>query len=175
VQIYLREAIKPNSVTETQVKARYDAIVASLGENEYKTRLILVADEATGQSVLTQLKAGADFAKLARQFSKAPSAAKGGELDWVSFKLPLAEGATQGYPLAIADAIVKLPAGAVSAAPIVVGNQRYVIKVDEVRPTVVPKFEAVKPSLQAALERQELERATAHLVAGLIKNAKINQ
>lgn len=175
VQIYLRDAIKPNPITEGQVKARYDAIVASLGENEYKARLILVANDANVQSLLTQLKAGADFTILARQFSKAPSAAKGGELDWVSFKLPLVEGATQGYPLPIAEAIVKLPAGAVSAATIAVGNQRYIVKVDEVRPTVVPKFEAVKPSLQTVLERQELERATAQFVAGLMKNAKIQQ
>ena len=175
VQKYLRDAIKPAPVTDEQVKARYDAIVATLGDKEYKPRLILVGDDATAQALLGQLKNGADFAKLARDYSRSPTAKKGGELDWVSFRLPLADGATQGYPLSLAEAIVKLPAGGVTAQPVAVGEQRFLVKLDEVRPTVVPSFDQVKPTLKALLEEQELERATAHLVAGLIKNAKIQQ
>ena len=173
VQQYLRTAIKPNAVTEEQVKTRYDTIVASLGEQEYKPRLILVADGATAQSLLAQLKSGADFTKLARVHSKAPSAQRGGELDWVSFKLPLTEGNTQGYPVALAEAIAKLPADSISAALIVVNSQRYLLKVDDVRPTAVPQYEQVKPAIRQLLEQQEMERATAALVANLIKNAKI--
>ncbi|HVK81435.1 MAG TPA: peptidyl-prolyl cis-trans isomerase, partial [Verrucomicrobiae bacterium] len=96
-------------------------------------------------------------------------------LEWVSFKAPLVEGKTQSYPLPLAEAIVKLPAGAVSAEPVVVNGQHYILKVDEVRPTTVPKYEQVKDTIRQLLEQQEIERATAALVAGLLKNAKIQQ
>jgi peptidyl-prolyl cis-trans isomerase C len=175
IQQYLRAAIKPHPVSDEQVQAHFEKIVFSLGDNEYKPRLILVKDEPTAQSLLVQLKAGADFAKLARESSKAPSATHGGELDWVSFKLPLVEGNTHGYPFVLAEAIAKLPAGGVSAQAIVIKDQYYLVKIDAVRPTVVPQYEQVKPTLKALLERQELERATAQLVVGLIKNAKIQQ
>lgn len=173
VQQYLREAIRPNPVTEAQVKARYDSIVASLGEKDFKPRLIMVGDDATATSLFAQLKRGADFARLARDFSKSPSARNGGELDWVSFKLPLAEGKTQGYPLAIAQALVRLPTGGVTALPIAVGDQRFLLKLEEVRPTVMPQYAQVKTMLKPLLEKQELERATAALIARLLANAKI--
>jgi len=175
IQQYIRAAIKPNPITDAQIKARFDDIVASLGELEYKPRLILAQDAAAAASLLEKLKAGADFANLARESSKAPSAKRAGELEWVSFKAPLVEGKTQSYPLPLAEAIVKLPAGAVSAEPVVVNGQHYILKVDEVRPTTVPKYEQVKDTIRQLLEQQEIERATAALVAGLLKNAKIQQ
>ena len=172
VELYLREAIKPAPVTDAQVKARFDAIVATLGEKEFKARVIALAEAATAASLLDKIRAGADFARLARDHSRAPSAARGGELDWVSFKLPLVEGATQGYPLALAQAISQLPVGGVSAS-IPVGGQFFLVKVDEVRAATVPKFEEVAPTLRELLQRLELERATVQLVADLIKNAKV--
>src|SRR5205823_275606 len=74
-QLYLRDRIKPPAITEEQLRAQYDSIVASLGENEYKPRLIQLADEASAQMVLAQIKAGVDFGALARQYSLAPSKA----------------------------------------------------------------------------------------------------
>lgn len=49
------------------------------------SRHILVADEATAQSLLAQIQQGADFAQLAMQYSLDTSTARtGGDLDWVS-------------------------------------------------------------------------------------------
>jgi len=49
------------------------------------SRHILVADEATARSLLTQIQQGADFAQLAREYSLDASTARtGGDLDWVS-------------------------------------------------------------------------------------------
>lgn len=42
VQLYLRDNVKPEPVTDEQVKARYDALVATLGKSEYKPRVIVV-------------------------------------------------------------------------------------------------------------------------------------
>jgi parvulin-like peptidyl-prolyl isomerase len=174
-QAWLKDNIKPAPVSDEQVKARYDAIVSSLGDKEYKARVIQVGDDVTATQVITQLKQGTDFAKLAQQYSTAPNKARGGELDWVSFKVPVEEGKSQNLPLPLAREIVVLQPGAISANPVEVGNQRYIVKVDAVRPTQVPAFDSVKPAIKQALETAELERATVQLVGGLLKTAKVVQ
>ncbi|MDC6180557.1 hypothetical protein C2I33_21560 [Ralstonia solanacearum] len=174
-QLWLKDNIKPVPVTDEQVKARYDAIVASLGDKEYKARVIQVGDDVTASQVIAQLKQGGDFAKLAQQYSTAPNKARGGEMDWVSFKVPLEEGKTQNMPLPLAREISTLQPGAVSAAPVEAGSQRFIVKVDSVRPTQVPAFDAVKPAIRQALETAELERATVQVVGGLLKTAKVVQ
>ncbi|CAJ0780558.1 putative parvulin-type peptidyl-prolyl cis-trans isomerase [Ralstonia mannitolilytica] len=174
-QAWLKDNIKPSPVTDEQVKARYDAIVSSLGDKEYKARVIQVGDDVTATQVITQLKQGTDFAKLAQQYSSAPNKARGGELDWLSFKVPVEEGKSQNLPLPLAREIVVLQPGAISANPVEVGNQRYIVKVDAVRPTQVPAYDSVKPAIKQALETAELERATVQLVGGLLKTAKVVQ
>jgi parvulin-like peptidyl-prolyl isomerase len=174
-QLWLKDNIKPVPVTDDQIKARYDAIVASLGDKEYKARVIQVGDDVTAAQVIMQLKQGGDFAKLAQQYSTAPNKVRGGEMDWVSFKVPVEDGKTQNMPLPLAREIAALQPGAVSTVPIESGSQRYIVKLDAVRPTQVPAFDSVKPAIKQALETAELERATVQVVGGLLKNAKVVQ
>lgn len=174
-QAWLRDNIKPTPVTDEQVKARYDAIVSSLGDKEYKPRLIQVGDDVTATQVITQLKHGGDFAKLAQQYSIAPNKVRGGEMDWVSFRVPVEEGKTQNLPLPVVREIAALGVGATSAAPVEIGSQRVIIKVDAVRPTQVPAYDTVKPAIKQAMEAAELERTTVQVVGGLLKTAKVVQ
>ena len=174
-QLYLRDHIHPEPVTDAQVKARYDSIVASLGKEEYKPRVITVADDATAKTVLASLKSGASFDALARQYSLAPSKAAGGEMPWVSLKTPLTEGNTQGLPLVVAQAITRLPAGGVTTEAIAVGNGRVIVKIDAKRPTQVPTFDQAKQTIRQQLEGLALEKAGAQFAAGLLKNATIQQ
>lgn len=174
-QLYLRDNIHPESVTDAQVKARYDQVVASLGKEEYKPRIIAVADDATASTVLGALKSGTAFDVLARQYSVAPSKSAGGELPWVSFKTPVTEGNTQGLPLNVAQAITTLPVGAVTPAPIPDGNVRVIVKVDAKRPTQVPAFDEAKDTIRQQLQALALEKATAGFVGGMVKGAQIEQ
>jgi len=174
-QAWLKDHIKPAPVTDADVKARYDAIVASLGDKEYKPRLIEVADEAGAKAALARIKGGEDFGKVAQAVSLSPTKASGGQMDWISFKVPAQEGKTQNLPLPIAQALVALPAGGVTAAPVAWNNRYYLIKLDEARPTQVPDFKTVKPGIQQALQAQALERATTALVTQLLTKAKITQ
>lgn len=174
-QLYLRDVIKPAPVTEQQVRAQFDSIVASLGDKEYKSRLIQVADAAAAADVLTKLKAGADFAQLAQQVSLAQNKARGGDLDWVSFKTPAAEGHTQNLPLPIAQALTALPAGGVTLTPVNWNNAYFILKLEQIRPTQVPKYEDVKAVLRQQQEAAALEKATLAVVGNLVKQAKIEQ
>jgi peptidyl-prolyl cis-trans isomerase C len=178
-QLYLKDNIHPEPVTDAQVKARYDDIVGSLGKEEYKPRIISVVDEATANTVLAQLKAGSAFDALARQYSVAPSKAAGGEMAWISFKLPFEEGKTQGLPLPVAQAVAQLPAGAVTpvAIPVTQGSGTlYVIaKLDAKRPTVVPGFDQARDTIRQQLQALAVEKASAQFVAGQLKDATIQQ
>ncbi|BCM00871.1 peptidylprolyl isomerase [Ralstonia solanacearum] len=174
-QAWLKDNIKPAPITEEQVKARYDAIVASLGDKEYKARVIQLGDDVTAAQVLAQLKQGGDFAKLAQQYSTAPNKVRGGDMDWVSFKVPVEEGKTQNLPLPLAREIAALAVGAASTAPVEAGSQRYIVKVEAARPTQVPGYDTVRPAIRQALETAELERVTVQVVGGLLKAAKIVQ
>lgn len=176
-QLCLKDNIRPDPVTDAQVKARYDEIVATLGKQEYKPRIIVVPDTATATIVLAQIKAGQQFDALDRQYSKAPSAQAGGELPWVSFKTPAEEGKTQGLPLPVAQAIEKLPVGGVTAQSVVLGKDGpyAILKVDAVRPTQVPAFDQAKETIRQQLQALALEKAAAQFTAGLMKSATIQQ
>lgn len=74
------------TVTDAQIKAYYDANKASFGsKTEVEAEHILVAtkDKALADKIFAQVKGGADFAKLAKQYSTdTGSKANGGKLPW---------------------------------------------------------------------------------------------
>jgi foldase protein PrsA len=103
-QIILDKALsKDVTITPAQVKQYFDKNHAAFDKPEQvQARHILVPDLATANKVEAQLKSGADFAALAKQYSKDPgSKDKGGELgffrrgqmvpafDKVAFSLPV--------------------------------------------------------------------------------------
>ena len=174
-QAYLRDQVKPAPVTDADVKARYDAVVATLGENEYKPSVIAVNDADTAKQILLRLKKGEDFGGLARQFSKGPAAAQGGALNWISFKTPIEAGHTQNWPQPLAEALVKLPQGGLTREPVQVGDAYWIVRADDKRPTQVPPFDQAKDTLRQQLEQVAMEKATAQVVADLIRSARIQQ
>ena len=174
IQRYMRQTVKPTPVTEEQVKARYEQIKANLGAREFKLRVMLLPNAARAKDVRAELTKGKDFAELARQWSLAPSATRGGELNWVSFKTPPQEGQTSGLPLSIAEAVDKLQKGKVSE-PIEVQGKWWVVKLDDVRPIKVPSFEEARQDIFNYLSSQELERATSAAVQQLSESAKITR
>ncbi|MGZ2749715.1 peptidyl-prolyl cis-trans isomerase [Burkholderia stagnalis] len=174
-QLYLKDNVKPEPVTDAQVKARYDEIAASLGKEEYKPRLIVVKDAATAATVLSELKSGKSFDALARQYSVAPNRDAGGELPWVSFKTPVAEGKTSGLPVGIAQTLAKLPVGAITPDSVPLDGARAIVKLDAKRPTQLPAFNQAQVTIRQQLEALALEKASAEFVGGLLKNATIQQ
>lgn len=172
---YLKEAIQPKQISEEELREQYEKTKAKLGPKEYRLRVIQLATEDKAKQLRAQLlKKDASFADLARQESLSPSAQRGGELEWMSFKSPAQEGETGRLPLPIAQAVEKLAPGKLSE-PIAVKDMWWLVKLEEVRPTRVPTFVEARPQLLNALNAREVERATTELVQKLFKEATITQ
>ena len=80
-------------IGDQEIDEQYEKAMRSLNEPRFKVSEILLNIEAfaneqeintLSQEIVRQLQAGVDFAAVARQFSIAPSAVRGGELGWVS-------------------------------------------------------------------------------------------
>jgi peptidyl-prolyl cis-trans isomerase SurA len=97
------------------------------------------------QSILGQLRSGANFSAIARQFSQKSSASNGGDIGWVT---------EADLPDAVAAAVVKTPPGAISD-PVRGPGGYYIVGVREKRLAAGSKVEqAAAPKTQAARKMQ---------------------
>src|SRR5262245_50981863 len=75
--------LKDRQPTDAEMRAEFETQLASTPLVEYHARHILVSSQETAQKIIDQLKAGGDFATLAKRFSADKSTAqKGGDLGW---------------------------------------------------------------------------------------------
>lgn len=174
-ELYLRDNIHPEPITDAQVSARYHEIVGLMGNEEYKLRILSVADDATAAKVLERLRSGVAFDALVREYSIASSKEDGGEMPWVSFKTPAAEGKTQGVPLAVAQAVTQLSAGDVTPTPIAVDSVRVIVKLEAKRATQVPTFDQMKGAIRQQLQVLALKSASAGFISAQMQRATIQQ
>lgn len=151
--------MKAHPVSETELKAEYDAQVGGMPK-EYRARHILVEKKETADEIIKQLNAGADFAKLAEKDSKDSSAKQGGELGWFTLQ-------TMVKPFA--DAVAALEVGKFTEAPVQSEFGYHVILLEEVRTPEAPAFDQVKPQVEMFVQRKKLQE----YLDGLRKTAKI--
>jgi peptidyl-prolyl cis-trans isomerase C len=157
----LNKYLEDHPVTDAELKPEYDAQVAAM-PREYHARHILVADKATADAITKELKGGADFAKLAEQKSKDPSAKTGGDLGWFTLD-------TMVKPFA--DAVVTLQPGQLTDQPVQSQFGWHVIKLEESRAPAPPAFDDVKERVRVLLQRKRLQS----YLDDLRKNAKVEK
>jgi len=150
------QGIYKNAVTDEAVNAKYTAdYVNAEPKLEYKTSHILVKTEDEAKAIIKQLKAGADFAKLAKEKSTGPSGAQGGDLGWVGL------GAL--VPAFEAE-MIKLKPNEVSA-PVKTQFGWHVIKLAETRVQPVPPLDQVRSKIEDELRADAFEKTLAKLEA----------
>jgi peptidyl-prolyl cis-trans isomerase C len=150
------------AVTDAALHQVYDEAVKQMpSEEEVHARHILVATEDEAKAIEAQLKNGADFATLAKQKSKDPGAADGGDLGWFT--------KDQMVP-AFSDAAFKLQKGQISD-PVHTQFGWHIIKVEDRRMKPTPTFDDVKDQLRTYVEH----RAEAQLVDKLRTAANIQR
>jgi peptidyl-prolyl cis-trans isomerase D len=107
------------------------------------------AAEAKAQMILKQLKDGADFAKLAEQYSDdAGTASQGGDLGWVS------HGMLEGP---FEDALFSIQNVGDLAGPVETQFGFHIIRLDDVRAGKVQPYEAVRDDLRAEYQNRQAE------------------
>ena len=154
--------VKSHPVSDDEVKAAYDSEVANMPK-EYKARHILVETKEAADTVIKELQAGGDFAKIAKAKSKDPgSAAKGGDLGWFS---------AQTMVKPFSDALAKLEKGKTTTEPVQTQYGYHVIQLEDVRSPSAPAFEDVKEQVKMFAQRKKLQ---AYL-DDLRKTAKIQK
>jgi len=134
-------------VSESEVKAEYDAQVAAMPQ-EYKARHILVETKDEADSIIRELDAGGDFAKIAEKESKDSSGKNGGDLGWFS---------PQTMVKPFADAVVALEKGQTTQTPVQSEFGWHVIQLEDVRKPEVPEFDQVKSQVEMFAQRKKLQ------------------
>jgi peptidyl-prolyl cis-trans isomerase C len=138
-----------------------DAVKQMPPEEEVRARHILVATEDEAKDIEAQLKKGADFATLAKEKSKDPGAAEGGDLGYFTRDQMVPE---------FADAAFKLDKGQISD-PVKTQFGWHIIKVEDKRIKPTPTYDEVKTQLETFVAH----KAQADLVQKLRSAANIER
>ncbi len=161
MEIYLENEAKSAATDAALRKVYEEAGKAAAAEKEVRARHILVENENDAKDILAQLKKGADFAALAKEKSKDPGAAEGGDLGYFTKDQMVPE---------FADVAFKLEKGQLSD-PVKSQFGWHVIKVEDKRDRQVPPFEQVKDQLEQYVTR----RAQAETITKLREAGKIER
>jgi peptidyl-prolyl cis-trans isomerase C len=161
MEALLQDAGKASLSDEAEHKVYDEAVKAVKNEEEVHARHILVTTEDEAKAILAQLKGGADFATLAKEKSKDPGAAEGGDLGYFTKEQMVPE---------FAEVAFKLGKGQLSD-PVKTQFGWHIIKVEDRRIKPTPTFEQVKPQI----ENYIAHRAQAELVENLRKSATVER
>jgi peptidyl-prolyl cis-trans isomerase C len=162
----------PAEVAEEAVRARYDEVVSQLGAREFRLSIIRLRDPDALRSLAKTVSDSSDFARAAQAHSRAPSAARGGELGWVSFPEPVWAGRTNGLPLAVAQSVAAMQIGQVSDV-IRLEDDWLIVRLDDVRDTLVPGYPSVRDLLRDTLVRQSSQLRSRQFLFELLRDAHI--
>jgi peptidyl-prolyl cis-trans isomerase C len=157
----LQDAGKSALSDDAEHKVYEEAVKQVKNEEEVHARHILVPTEDEAKAVLAQLKGGADFATLAKEKSKDPGAAEGGDLGYFTKEQMVPE---------FADVAFKLGKGQLSD-PVKTQFGWHIIKVEDKRTKPTPTFDQVKPQI----ENYVAHRAQAEMVENLRKSANVER
>jgi peptidyl-prolyl cis-trans isomerase C len=157
----LQEEAKAAVSEETMQQTYQDAVKSIAGQEEVHARHILVESEDEAKTILADLKAGADFAAVAKEKSKDPGAAQGGDLGYFSKDQMVPE---------FAEVAFKMYAGQLSN-PVKTQFGWHIIKVEDKRVRQPPEFEKVRDQIETYMMR----KAQTEFVAKLRQSAKIER
>ena len=167
MDIWFAQYFADHPVTNDDVRAVYDKQVElskdPKNSKEYLVSQIVVANEAEGVDLIKQINNGTSFAELAKAKSlDKNSAQQGGVVGWA---LP-----SQLAP-PVNDLVPNLSKGKVTQTPVKTANGWHIIKVDDVRPFVMPTFDQAKNTIAQSLIQQKRQEA----VNALMQTTKITK
>jgi len=159
---YLAEYSNDLKIGDAEIRAEYERQIAESQVSEYNASHILLESEEEAVKIIAELKAGGDFAELAKAHSTGPTGAKGGNLGWFQPENMVPE---------FSAAVASLEVGNTTGEPVQTQFGWHVIQLNETRDAGKPNFsDELKAQIQSTLLRQAL---SAH-VQELREAAKID-
>ena len=145
----LNRYLKNHPVTEAEIRADYDQKKAQYGATEYHVRHILTQTQKEAEDALKRIRAGEDFAKVAREVSiDNGTKDNGGDLDWAS---------PSSMVKPFADAMKAQKVGEVSSQPVKSEFGYHILLVEATRPAeLFPAYEHAKPTLRQELVQKKV-------------------
>jgi foldase protein PrsA len=165
-QLIIEQAVAPMvHVSDSDIAAYFAKNHATLDKpGQVRARHILVPDEKTADMIEAKLKAGGDFAALAKQYSTDPASKdKGGELGFF--------GPGQMVP-AFQAAAFALPVGATSA-PVKSPFGWHIINVEEKKPAFKATLAGSHAQIKDLLTQQQEQQQIPVFLQGLRAKANI--
>lgn len=137
-------------VSEADLKKAYDQDKAAYGDTEYQVRHILVKTEDQAKNLISRLNKGADFGKLAQEFSEdTGNKGQGGLLGWV---------VPRSFVPAFGASFTALKPGEIAQSPIRTQFGFHVVKLEAKRKAeLYPSYESQKPVIRNALANQKVQ------------------
>jgi peptidyl-prolyl cis-trans isomerase C len=150
------------ALTEEALQQTYNDAVKSMdGQDEVRARHILVENEDEAKAIVDQLRGGADFAALAKEKSKDPGAADGGDLGYFTKEQMVPQ---------FSEVAFKMYPGQLSN-PVKTQFGWHVIKLEDKRTKQPPEVDEVKDQIEAYLAR----KAQTEYIAKLRQSAKVER
>jgi len=165
-QLIIEKAVAPMvNVSDSAIATYFAKSHATLDKPaQIRARHILVADEKTADMIEAKLKAGGNFADLAKQYSTDPSTKdKGGELGFF--------GAGQMVK-PFQDAAMATPVGAISA-PVKSPFGWHIINVEEKKPALKATLASSRAQIKDTLTQQAQQQQIPVFLQGLRAKANI--
>jgi parvulin-like peptidyl-prolyl isomerase len=142
------------SVTEEQTQQyfevhRDDLIIGA----EVRIRIIAVSSKAEAEEIITAVRSGVPFDRLARRRSKGRLAARGGDTGWVNF---------QALPALLREAVTKLKPGEVCGPLEKSKDELLIVGLQDRRPIRAKSLDEARPEIKRRLvqvKQQEVVQA----------------
>ncbi len=152
--------------TDADVRKEYERVKAERGGEagkQYKSRHILVKEEAAAKQIIADLEAGGDFAAIAKEKSEdTGSKEDGGELDWAE---------AQSYVQPFGEALQAMKKGERTKEPVKTNYGYHIIELQDVKSLPFPPLDEVK----AQIQQQLATKFRDDYIAGLRTKAKVQK
>lgn len=171
LEIWMRKKMQTIKVSDSEIQAFYNENKSKLMQPEtIKARHILVDSEKEAKDIISQLNkagknVGTKFAELAKEKSKDPSKANGGDLGWFSKEQMVPEFANVAFGL---------KAGEFNKTPAKTNYGYHVIYVEDKRPAQTAPLDQIKPQLEQTLRLRKFQEEVAKEGKVLRDKAKVS-
>ncbi len=157
-EVFLSREVK-RYISEDTLKARYaDYVKANPPQEQIRLRLILVESRAIAEEVITALRQGQDFSKLAQERSRAATGKTGGDVGYIT--------RTSGMPETLMKAAFLLEAGQFTKTPVESPFGWNILKVEDRRTVKPGTYEEKKQEIANDITSKVVENLLASLRTG---------